>query len=99
MEMAYGTLYETPPGLTTHRLSSTDGKGKRRVSSNMHCVHRRTKHSPWLWIKFSITLAFAIGVALKDGPGSLMKRTICGCRRREDDRIRGINEQRGSATN
>lgn len=31
------------------------------------------RHSPWLWIKFSLTLAFAIGAAIKDGPASLLK--------------------------
>ena len=31
-----------------------------------------TRHSPWLWLKFSITLAFAIGCAFKSGPGSLL---------------------------
>lgn len=30
------------------------------------------RHSPWLWIKFSLTLAFAIGAAIKDGPASLL---------------------------
>jgi hypothetical protein len=31
-----------------------------------------TRHSLWLWLKFSITLAFAIGCAFKSGPGSLL---------------------------
>ena len=31
-----------------------------------------SRHSPWLWLKFSITLAFAIGCAFKSGPGSLL---------------------------
>ncbi|KAL1297551.1 hypothetical protein AAFC00_006120 [Neodothiora populina] len=30
------------------------------------------RHSPWLWIRFSLTLAFAIGAAIKDGPASLL---------------------------
>jgi len=30
------------------------------------------RHSPWLWLKFSITLAFAIGCAFKSGPGGLL---------------------------
>lgn len=30
------------------------------------------RHNPWLWIKFSMTIAFAIGAAVKDGPGELM---------------------------
>lgn len=32
------------------------------------------RHSPWLWLKFSLTLAFAVGVAFADGPGSLLRR-------------------------
>lgn len=38
------------------------------------------KHSPWLWIKFSVTLAFAIGAAIKDGPASLLEGSgQCTC--------------------
>ncbi|TKA65405.1 hypothetical protein B0A49_10684 [Cryomyces minteri] len=28
-------------------------------------------HSPWLWLKFSLTLVLALGAAIKDGPGTL----------------------------
>lgn len=43
------------------------------------------RHSPWLWIKFSLTLAFAIGAAIKEGPGTILRaewtgreRCVCG---------------------
>ncbi|GAB7363183.1 hypothetical protein MBLNU230_g3466t1 [Neophaeotheca triangularis] len=32
----------------------------------------RSKHSPWLWLRFSLTLAFAVGAAFTQGPGSLL---------------------------
>jgi hypothetical protein len=31
-----------------------------------------SRHSPWLWIRFSLTLAFAVAVAVREGPASLM---------------------------
>jgi hypothetical protein len=37
-----------------------------------------SRHSPWLWLKFSITLAFAIGCAFKSGPGSLLAGSDSG---------------------
>ncbi|KAF2151725.1 hypothetical protein K461DRAFT_321906 [Myriangium duriaei CBS 260.36] len=30
------------------------------------------KHSPWLWIRFSLALLFAIGAAIRDGPSVVM---------------------------
>lgn len=40
---------------------------------------KRYKHSPWLWLKFSFTLAVAVGVAFKEGPASLLKEVVCAC--------------------
>ena len=77
-ELAYGTMYQTP----TRSPASKSSRLRRRTGSKTRCPHRRSKHSPLLWIKFSITLAFAIGAAFKDGPGSLLKSTMCSCRRR-----------------
>lgn len=77
-EMAYGTMYETPPGSSAGKT----GRRRKHAVGKTRCMHRRSKHSPWLWLKFSITLAFAIGTAFKDGPGSLLKTTACRCRRR-----------------
>ncbi|RMY68617.1 hypothetical protein D0863_06999 [Hortaea werneckii] len=88
--LEYGTLHTTPlssPG-SRSRSGTMSGKGKKRVQSVAmakrrcaHCEHRHpywTRHSPWMWLKFSITLAFAVGVAFKDGPASLLKAS-CGC--------------------
>ena len=80
--LAYGTLYETPPASPKCRTS-----GRKRAGSKAYCPQhqprRFRKHSPWLWLKFSVTLAFAIGTAFKDGPGSLLKAATCTCPRRK----------------
>ncbi|EMC99881.1 hypothetical protein BAUCODRAFT_30292 [Baudoinia panamericana UAMH 10762] len=81
--MAYGTMYHTPPG-SPKLVGKTGGEGEKRVEGKK-CMHW-TKHSPWLWLKLSITLAFAVGVAFKEGPGYLMKKTLCGCNRKKDQR-------------
>jgi hypothetical protein len=77
-EMAYGTMHQTPPRSSTGK----NGRRRRHTASKCRYAHRRSKHSPWLWLKFSITLVFAIGAAFKDGPGSLLKSSVCHCRRR-----------------
>jgi hypothetical protein len=77
-ELAYGTICQTP----SRSPASKSSRLRRRTVSKTRCPHRRSKHSPLLWIKFSITLAFAIGAAFKDGPGSLLKSTMCSCRKR-----------------
>ncbi|EME46378.1 hypothetical protein DOTSEDRAFT_51881 [Dothistroma septosporum NZE10] len=63
------------------RASSADAKSAARGKAAEHCPNhpKRFKHSPWLWLKFSITLAFAVGVAFNDGPGSLLKEAVCHC--------------------
>ena len=91
--MAYGTMYESPPNSPSGRNSGISGSGRRRTGSRMRCPHHRRKHTPWLWIKFSITLAFAIGTAFKDGPGSLLKTTVCSCRRKDVDGPGKTNDQ------
>lgn len=40
-----------------------------------------SRHSPWLWVRFSLTLAFAVAAAVKEGPGALMVE----CARSGDD--------------
>ena len=79
-EMAYGTMHETPPAPSTPNINRSTGRRRRHTVTKTRCVHRRSRHSPWLWLKFSITLAFAIGAAFKDGPGSLLKSRACVCR-------------------
>ena len=84
-DLAYGTPYTSPlasPARKTSSGSMTAGKGKKRKMQPRHyCMHHsRRKHSPWVWLKFSLTLAFAVGIAFKDGPASLLKTKACACR-------------------
>ncbi|KAK0831601.1 hypothetical protein LTR73_002984 [Friedmanniomyces endolithicus] len=81
--LVYGTMYHTPPGSPSGRLAKGEkGKQVRREGCAYH--YGGARHSPWAWIQFSITLAVAVGVAFKDGPASLLRRTVCGgCRRKE----------------
>ncbi|KAK3074289.1 hypothetical protein LTR53_003400 [Teratosphaeriaceae sp. CCFEE 6253] len=91
--LVYGTLHHTPPA-----SPGPGGKGKEREQCPLHhgCGLQRSRHSPWQWVKFSITLAVAVGVAFKDGPASLLRGTVCGCRRKEGRLVDG--EQRRSRT-
>jgi hypothetical protein len=68
------------------RAKNSDGSLVVRTSSSSSPKHRLdrgrqrdrqrqgsfSRHSAWLWLKFSITLAFAVGCAFKSGPGSLL---------------------------
>ncbi|RMX94346.1 hypothetical protein D0868_12344 [Hortaea werneckii] len=67
----YGTLHTTPPSspVPRSRSGTMSGKGKKRIQSvamaKRRCAHHDhgnwywTRHNPWMWLKFSITLAFA----------------------------------------
>ncbi|KAI4724825.1 hypothetical protein E4T49_07434 [Aureobasidium sp. EXF-10728] len=72
----------------------TQGKIRKRRSErqlrNQHTTRDEnapmlSRHSPWLWVRFSLTLAFAIAAAVKEGPGALMvecrgsEGVRCGC--------------------
>ena len=82
--LAYGTFYPSSPEAPASKRSRRPGMagpGKKVVSHrsgsnnarrNTHQLIGLGRHSPWLWLKFSITLAFAIGCAFKSGPGSLL---------------------------
>ena len=96
-DLAYGTLCDTPSTSSARSASGVSAKDKRRTAHRTRCIHHRAKHSPWLWIKFSITLAFAIGAAFKDGPATLLKSTVCSCRRRDADSRRTVNDRDVSA--
>ena len=86
-ELAYGTMFTTPTKSSTRKNGRFLGR-HRRVACKTRCQHpHRRKHSPWLWLKFSLTLAFAIGAAFKDGPGSLLK-AACECPRVDERRKR-----------
>lgn len=81
--LAYGSFHPSPP-VSPQRQGSLTGKGKKRAASKDRCAHHHhrhetRKHSPLMWLKFSLTLAFAVGAAFKDGPGSLLRDGGCGC--------------------
>ncbi|KAK5108051.1 hypothetical protein LTR62_008825 [Meristemomyces frigidus] len=92
----YGTF--PPPPLTSPKQRSGQTS-----SVHPHCPHTLglrpatkswSRHNPWLWLKFSLTLVFAVGVAFKEGPASLLRRTVCGgCRREQNRRL--VGEHRG----
>ena len=83
-DLAYGNFCPSSPEARASKRSRKHGMagpGKKVVSyrSGSSAARRSThqlmglgRHSPWLWLKFSITLAFAIGCAFKSGPGSLL---------------------------
>jgi hypothetical protein len=93
-DLAYGTFYPGSPEPIASKRSRRPGMagpGKKVLSqrNSSSSTHRNkqqmmgtSRHSPWLWLKFSITLAFAIGCAFKSGPGSLLSledRSCPGC--------------------
>jgi hypothetical protein len=52
---------------------------KRRSSQGLRSERQKreeapmlSRHSPWLWVRFSLTLAFAVAAAVREGPGALM---------------------------
>ena len=44
----------------------------RRTVHARHNDQWLARHSLWLWMRFSISMAFAVGAAIKDGPGVVM---------------------------
>ncbi|KAM0706560.1 hypothetical protein Q7P35_005887 [Cladosporium inversicolor] len=92
-DLAYGNFYPSSPEARASKRSRRPGMagpGKKVVSyrsgsssarRNTHQLIGLGRHSPWLWLKFSITLAFAIGCAFKSGPGSLLslEEECSGC--------------------
>ncbi|KAG8627293.1 hypothetical protein KVT40_004776 [Elsinoe batatas] len=47
------------------------GRSSGRSSGELQ-VSWINRHNPWLWIRFSLALIFAIGAALRDGPGMVL---------------------------
>lgn len=54
----------------SHNRDRDNGLNVPLLNNNVSPRYR--KHSPWIWLKFSLTLAVAVGIAFKDGPGSLL---------------------------
>jgi hypothetical protein len=66
---------KNPDGSLVIRTSSSSSPKRRQERTRQRERQRKSsfsRHSPWLWLKFSVTLAFAIGCAFKSGPGSLL---------------------------
>lgn len=77
------------PSVSSKNVTTTRAKN----SCPHHAHGQRYKHSPLLWLKFSMTLAIAVGIAFRNGPSSLLKEAICECRRRGT--MRGGDEGEG----
>ncbi|KAF2168371.1 hypothetical protein M409DRAFT_53061 [Zasmidium cellare ATCC 36951] len=75
--MVAGTGKKRASSPSDKNVAVPSGAGAGKVAK--HCPHqpRRWKHSPLLWLKFSMCLAVAVGVAFKDGPSSLLKEAVC----------------------
>jgi hypothetical protein len=70
---------------------------KRRSSQGLRSERQKreeapmlSRHSPWLWVRFSLTLAFAVAAAVREGPGALMVECA-----RDDTRNGVAREGRG----
>nr|POE99386.1 hypothetical protein CFP56_52778 [Quercus suber] len=79
-DLAYGSVFTSPRSTPDRGVMS--GKGRKRALASPEaprrdvvcCAHHASaKHSPWMWLRFSLTLAVAVGVAFKEGPGNLLK--------------------------
>lgn len=76
-------IFETRSSKTEDRIQ----KRRTRRTEERDNAPMLSRHSPWLWIRFSLTLAFAIAAAVKEGPGALMMECEgdgeggrkCGC--------------------
>lgn len=95
--LAYGSLCSTPASPTNRSPSAAHKSPAKRSVHRQGCPHRRAKHSPLVWLKFSIALAFAVGTAFKDGPAALLKTGVCSCQLADYvSRLRADEEGRGS---
>jgi hypothetical protein len=58
-----------------------------------------SRHSPWLWVRFSLTLAFAVAAAVREGPAALMMECQgegpgrCGCLGCMGKELRGCRDE------
>ncbi|KAL8708347.1 MAG: hypothetical protein Q9220_006727 [cf. Caloplaca sp. 1 TL-2023] len=69
--------------LQLHAPRETHGRGKvRRLHSSHHqphlipcpdCKEPSSRRSLRLWLRFSLAIVFAVGLAIKDGPGALLE--------------------------
>ncbi|KAF1825542.1 uncharacterized protein K489DRAFT_408183 [Dissoconium aciculare CBS 342.82] len=83
----------------THQTSAADTTTT--LSTTTAPASFATRHSPWLWLKFSITLAVAVGAAFRYGPGSLLSSSdtaatsTCCCPKQHQSRCHAGDRCRG----
>jgi hypothetical protein len=75
------------PSRSARHHPRRSGHRQHAACCHRHCTHLESadsqnpptslaaRHSPWLWLKFSITLAVAVGAAFRYGPGRLLPGT------------------------
>jgi hypothetical protein len=73
---------------SSQRLRTEHGARSERQSREQ--APMLSRHSPWLWVRFSLTLAFAVAAAVREGPGALMVECA-----RDDTRRRDTREEDG----
>ncbi|THZ92983.1 hypothetical protein D6C82_09121 [Aureobasidium pullulans] len=72
-----------------------DGRRQRREQG----APMLSRHSPWLWVRFSLTLAFAVAAAVREGPAALMMECQgegpgrCGCLGCMGKELRGCRDE------
>jgi hypothetical protein len=59
-------------GLRNPQGSKTEQGLRNQRQSRDDTAPMLSRHSPWLWVRFSLTLAFAVAAAVREGPGALM---------------------------
>jgi hypothetical protein len=79
-----GSLIVRSPSSSSSKHRQERGRQQREEQRQKQRKGSFSRHSPWLWLKFSITLAFAIGCAFKSGPGSLLAGGDSGDERDEN---------------
>ena len=67
-------LHSTVPGLS-HKLPNATSEAHRtaRPSPCQGCVEPSSRRTLKLWLRFSLTIVLAVGMALKHGPGVLLE--------------------------
>lgn len=73
-------VFDQPTRISQHKVHKKNRRSRTEEAPML------SRHSPWLWIRFSLTLAFAVAAAVREGPGVLMSPCVadeqggnCGC--------------------
>lgn len=71
MHRARGAMEVPGPSIWLEGPDSDTRHSRKRNNDELQ-VNWIQRHNPWLWLRFSIALIFAIGAALRDGPGVVL---------------------------